>query len=80
MGLQKVQGAETKVAKPGLNPARFTPGLSFNDPVQAIRRVNTADPHTEMLEVAEHKANSRYVRTSLPHNEIGSGRRGRIPK
>lgn len=80
MGMQKVQGAETNVAKPGLNPIRFTPGLTFNDPEQAIRRVNTADPHIERLEVANHTANSRHVRTSLPHNEMGSGRRGQVPR
>lgn len=80
MSIQNIQGAKLNIAKPGLKSIGFTPSLGLNDPDSANRRVNTADPHTELLEVAEFKADSRLVRTTLPHNERGSGRRNQVPR
>ena len=50
-GQQSIQGAELSIPNPGLTPINRIPGLGFIDFESAKRRANTADPHTEIVDV-----------------------------
>ncbi len=69
-----IQGAKHNKTKAHLKPITFTPGLELNEPDPKNMRANSADPHTENLEVSEFSKPSKRVNTSLPHLERGTGR------
>ncbi len=73
-GMQSIQGAKLKISKPDLSPINHVPGLGFNDFDSANRRTNTADPHTEILEVKQHKDTSLLATISLSNAERGTGK------
>ena len=73
-GQQSIQGAELSIPNPGLTPINHIPGLGFNDFESAKRRANTADPHTEILAVEQHKDTSVMATISLYNQEKGTGK------